>query len=173
MMGPEDVLEVLGCLGSVGVAAWVDGGWGVDALLGEQTRPHDDLDLVIALDQAERALAALAGSAYRLHEDRRPTRLVARAPSDRRIDFHTVTFDADGGGGQALPGGGAYRYAPEGLAGHGTIAGHAVRCLSAEEQVRCHTGYTPDEQDRRDVLALHRRFGIPLPPPYQPPLQVE
>lgn len=26
---------------------WLDGGWGVDALLGRQTRPHDDMDIVI------------------------------------------------------------------------------------------------------------------------------
>jgi lincosamide nucleotidyltransferase A/C/D/E len=29
------------------VTVWVDGGWGVDALLGEQTRPHKDLDIAI------------------------------------------------------------------------------------------------------------------------------
>ncbi|MHA1547625.1 MAG: nucleotidyltransferase domain-containing protein, partial [Alphaproteobacteria bacterium] len=30
-----------------GIKVWIDGGWGVDALLGEQTRPHGDLDLVV------------------------------------------------------------------------------------------------------------------------------
>jgi lincosamide nucleotidyltransferase A/C/D/E len=34
-------------LQAVGIPIWLDGGWGVDALLGEQTRPHDDLDIVV------------------------------------------------------------------------------------------------------------------------------
>lgn len=35
-------------LEAAGVELWVDGGWAVDALLGEQTRDHDDLDVVVA-----------------------------------------------------------------------------------------------------------------------------
>jgi lincosamide nucleotidyltransferase A/C/D/E len=34
-------------LEKLGIEIWVDGGWGVDALLGEQTRPHKDLDIAI------------------------------------------------------------------------------------------------------------------------------
>jgi len=30
-----------------GVEIWVDGGWGVDALLEDQTREHTDLDIAI------------------------------------------------------------------------------------------------------------------------------
>lgn len=97
MMGPEDVLEVLDCLTSAGVAAWVDGGWGVDALLEEQTRPHDDLDLVIALDDADETVAAHASRGFQVDEDQRPTRFVLTDAADRRVDFHTVTFDAEGG----------------------------------------------------------------------------
>jgi lincosamide nucleotidyltransferase A/C/D/E len=33
-----------------GLVVWLDGGWGVDALLGYRSRPHQDLDLVIARD---------------------------------------------------------------------------------------------------------------------------
>lgn len=32
---------------SVGKPWWVAGGWALDLFLGEQTRPHDDLDLVV------------------------------------------------------------------------------------------------------------------------------
>ena len=48
MMLADDVALVVTALAEAGVAAWLDGGWGVDALLGEQTREHDDLDLVMA-----------------------------------------------------------------------------------------------------------------------------
>jgi len=44
-MTAGDVLEIVDLLEGVGVESWVDGGWSVDALLGEQTRPHEDLDL--------------------------------------------------------------------------------------------------------------------------------
>jgi len=30
-----------------GVELWIDVGWGVDFLLGEQTRPYEDLDIAI------------------------------------------------------------------------------------------------------------------------------
>jgi Aminoglycoside-2''-adenylyltransferase len=49
-MTKEDVLEVLNALEQAGVSVWIDGAWGVDALVGEETRPHTDLDL--ALDRA-------------------------------------------------------------------------------------------------------------------------
>jgi lincosamide nucleotidyltransferase A/C/D/E len=43
----EDVVEVLEALERRGICSWVDGGWGVDALVGEQTRDHLDLDLAV------------------------------------------------------------------------------------------------------------------------------
>ena len=39
----DQVLPVLDDLAALGVTAWVDGGWGVDALLGDQHRPHAHL----------------------------------------------------------------------------------------------------------------------------------
>src|SRR5919201_6639891 len=35
------------CVKGITPKVWLDRGWGLDALLGEQTRPHDDLDLAI------------------------------------------------------------------------------------------------------------------------------
>jgi len=58
MMSQDDVLEIVGRLEAAGVPVWLDGGWGVDALLGTEHRPHRDV--VLRLTDAERALAALA-----------------------------------------------------------------------------------------------------------------
>ena len=44
-MTADAVLEVIATLEEASVRVWLDGGWGVDALLGEQTRNHADLDL--------------------------------------------------------------------------------------------------------------------------------
>ena len=46
-MTSGDVIELYSTLGALGVEIWIDGGWGVDALLGGQTRPHKDLDISI------------------------------------------------------------------------------------------------------------------------------
>src|SRR6266481_8512849 len=46
-MNAADVISLYTDLESMGTSVWVDGGWGVDALLGEQTRPHKDLDIAI------------------------------------------------------------------------------------------------------------------------------
>ena len=48
-------------LEAAGIDYWLSGGWGLDALLGRQSRTHDDLDLVVAAGAGERAVAALAG----------------------------------------------------------------------------------------------------------------
>jgi hypothetical protein len=39
-----------------------------------------------------------------------------------------------------------------------------VRCLSAEYQVRSHTGYQLKQKDIDDVRAFSKRSGIPLLP---------
>ena len=165
-MTAADVLEILGCLRTAEVAVWLDGGWGVDALVGEQTRPHDDLDLVIALANAAAAQEALAALGFLVVEDERPTRFVARDDRDRRVDFHTVVFDEDGGGTQHLQDGTAWRYPPEGFAGRGQIAARPVACLTPEVQLLCHLGYQPDAADRHDMRLLADRLGLSLPAPY-------
>ena len=42
-----DMLEFYDFLERNKIYIWIDGGWGVDALLGTQTRAHQDLDIVI------------------------------------------------------------------------------------------------------------------------------
>ncbi|HEX6737122.1 MAG TPA: aminoglycoside nucleotidyltransferase, partial [Vicinamibacteria bacterium] len=49
-MRAEEVVALYALLAERGVRVWVDGGWGVDALLGEQTRPHKDLDALVPFD---------------------------------------------------------------------------------------------------------------------------
>jgi molybdopterin-guanine dinucleotide biosynthesis protein A len=165
-MRARDVVLVLERLEAAGIPAWLDGGWGVDALLGARTRAHDDLDLVLALDRLDAAVAALRPLGLAPAADERPTRLALADAAGRRVDLHPVTFDAAGGGVQALPAGAAFRYPPEGFAGMGRVGGVAVRCLTAAVQVLCHLGYPPDADDRRDMRLLHERLGVALPAPY-------
>ncbi|MHB8646061.1 MAG: nucleotidyltransferase domain-containing protein [Thermomicrobiales bacterium] len=167
MMRTADVLEIVACLSAATVAVWLDGGWGVDALLGEQTRPHDDLDIVMEMAQLGAARDALCDLGFVLTVDELPTRCVLRDAGDRRIDVHPVEFDSEGGGTQQQPDGSAFRYPPEGLSGTGTIAGHPVRCLTPELQLRCHLAYEPDDDDRHDMRLLCERFSFALPAAYE------
>lgn len=168
-MTSADVLEIVWSLQAAGIDCWLDGGWGVDALLGEQTREHSDLDLLAELKRMPDAIATLSGVGFQLTEDERPTRLVLRDVAGRQIDIHTVVFDEGGGGVQALPGGRSYRYPTEGFSGVGTVGGKRLPCLTAAVQIECHLGYDPTEKDRRDVTLLADRFRLLLPGPYQRP----
>jgi len=162
----ERVIALLGVLGAAGVRAAVDGGWGVDALLRRETRAHDDLDLVVSLGDVAQIRAALAASGFRLHEDHLPVRFVLRSAAGEQLDFHTVTFDAEGGAVQPQPSGGSFRYPPEGFV-RGEIAGSEVACISAPVQLRCHLGYEPTAKDVSDVRALCRAFALPIPSAYE------
>ncbi len=166
-MHAQDVIDIVPRLDAAGIPVWLDGGWGIDALVGEQTRPHDDLDVVIAVHQARDVQDVLGPYGFVLVEDELPTRFVLRDETDRRIDFHTVTFDADGGGMQQLQDGTSFRYPPQGFHGRGRIHSRTFCCLTAEVQMLCHIGYVPDANDEHDVHLLHTRFGLDLPPSYQ------
>lgn len=166
-MTAEAVLAVLVRLMNARVKVWLDGGWGIDALLGEQTRDHDDLDLVVELDAVAGVLDVLSDLGYEITEDERPVRAVLATPDGCSIDLHTVTFDENDGGVQMQPNGGAYRYPPEGFKARGTVSGVELPCLTPQVQVECHMGYEPTATDRRDISLLCERFGLPLPEAYQ------
>jgi lincosamide nucleotidyltransferase A/C/D/E len=168
VMGAGDVITVLDALEVAGVCVWVDGGWGVDALVDEQSRRHDDLDLVVSCADSELTMRSLRDLGFELDQDERPTRFVMRDDHDHRIDLHPVSFDDAGDGYQVLPDGSRYRYAHDDLSGTGRIGDRTVRCLTAEAQVACHRGYGPGEDDRHDMALLGERFHLSLPPPYRP-----
>ena len=60
-MTAESALSVITALDSHGVRACVGGGWAVDALLGEQTREHSDLDLWLPAADLDPLIVAFSG----------------------------------------------------------------------------------------------------------------
>ena len=64
-----DVHRVLDSLRGADVDTWVSGGWGVDALVGHQTRPHRDLDLLVPLRRTLQAHTALSRMGFQLETD--------------------------------------------------------------------------------------------------------
>jgi len=163
-MSAAVALDLLQMLRGAGIDAWVDGGWGVDALLGEQTRPHADLDVVVPAAQVTPARELLAGAGFVALREWLPTALAMRHPDGREVDLHPVTPTADGGGDQALftpdP---PFHYGPPTL---GLLGGEEVPCVSVESQLRAHVGYEPQPEDRADVVALATRFALARPKGY-------
>ncbi|MET9965235.1 amino acid transporter [Streptomyces sp. NPDC006356] len=159
-MSADDVLALLSLLRKAQVAVWIGGGWGVDALIGEQTRDHRDLDLMHRQEQEPAVLSALAEAGFVETLDWRPVRFVMRAPDCREIDLHPLVFAKDGSAIQAsLEPSRPFHY-PASAFVTGTIAGTPVPCLSAEQQVHFHQGYEPADRDRHDMAQLRRAFGI-------------
>jgi lincosamide nucleotidyltransferase A/C/D/E len=157
-MSAEDVVELLELLEARGIPVVIDGGWGVDALLGVQTRPHADLDIAVEHRHVPELRRFLGARGYLEVEDaaRKEFNFVLQDSGGRKLDVHSYTFPDYG-----IP------YPPESLTGTGKISGHPVRCIAAEWAVKFHCQYQPDEDDRRDVSALCSRFGIALPELYR------
>jgi lincosamide nucleotidyltransferase A/C/D/E len=160
-MTATDVLEVLAALEGRGIATWLDGGWGIDALLREQTRQHDDLDLVVSLDDVPGLQSELETLGFRLSEGRLHSNFVLTDDIGRKVDVHPVAFDDEGNGHYTMENDEIWVYPADGLAGFGEIEGRRVRCLTPELQLLTHGGYQLDEDDLHDLDALRHRFGLP------------
>jgi lincosamide nucleotidyltransferase A/C/D/E len=159
-MSADDVLSVLTLLQAVGVDVWVGGGWGIDALVGRETRPHRDLDLLHRVEQEPAVVTALGESGFVERLDWRPVRFVVTDPTGREIDLHPLTFAPDGSAVQAsLEPDRPFVY-PARCFVTGRIGGSAVGCLSAEQQVYFHQGYEPKDRDRHDMAQLRAAFGV-------------
>lgn len=166
-MKSEDVVRLLQQLEEMGLAVWLDGGWGVDALLGEQTRPHGDLDIVIQQKDIPQLRQLLESQGYGdiARDDTSPWNFVLGDGNGHEVDVHAVVFDSEGNGlyGPVEKG---VMYPAASLSATGVIDGRSVKCIGAEYIVRFHTGYSPRERDFRDVSALCERFGLDYPEEY-------
>lgn len=160
------VQRVLDSLTDAGVETWVSGGWGVDALVGRQTRPHRDIDLLVPLRHTLQAYEALSGAGFWLVTDWFPTRFEVVDDDGAAVDVHPIRFDRDGAARLELPDGGWWHFDAESMDGRGVIGGRTVRCMSVDQQVRNHTGYEASDSDRHDMAVLVERFGIQAPTSY-------
>lgn len=161
-MTSADVLELVRLFDQNQIAVIIDGGWGVDALLGEQTRPHEDLDIAMPHKFVPLARALLETKGYTdvPRDDTRDCNFVLGDDQGHLVDFHSFTFDAEDMLVFGVP------YPPDSLNGCGSIASYPVKCITPEWMVKFHSGYQIDDNDYRDVKALCQRFGIELPEEY-------
>lgn len=166
-MVSSDVIDLYSSLENLGVKVWIDGGWSVDALLGEQSRSHQDLDIAIEEKDVPKLKEMLLGRGYReiKMEDARDWNFVLGDECGREIDVHVIVFDNQGNGIYG-PKENGEMYPAASLTGTGLIEGRTVRCISPEWMVKFHSGYELRDKDFRDVSALCAKFGIDLPSEY-------
>jgi lincosamide nucleotidyltransferase A/C/D/E len=150
-----EVLRVVDALEAAGCTVWLEGGWGVDALVGRQTRRHRDLDIDIDAAQESRVLAVLERLGYRIETDWRPNRVELMAAGRGRIDVHPLVLDDQGNGVQAGLHGERHPY-PAAAFVTGSIQERAVGCLSAAQQIAWHAGYPLRDTDHADLALLER-----------------
>ncbi len=164
-MTSRDVTEFYRRMDLLGIEIWIDGGWGVDALLGKQTRKHADLDIVLRETDRGPVIDFLRERSFREmpREDSRPWNFVMGNGDGKEVDFHVIVLDDEGNGLYGPPEAAEGMYPADALQGRGTVDGLPVRCLSPEFQMRSHSGYELNDMDVKDVTALADKFGLNLP----------
>jgi lincosamide nucleotidyltransferase A/C/D/E len=158
----NDVLEIIQLFELHRIDLHIDGGWGVDALLGRQTRTHADLDIAVEHKDVAQIRAMLEARGYRdvARKDTSDYNFVLGDNQGHHIDIHSYTFDRSGNNVYGIA------YPVDSLTGTGSINGHPVKCISPEWMVKFHCGYEFDDDDYRDVKALCQHFAIEMPLEY-------
>ena len=162
-MTANDAVEIIKLMEENDIVVIVDGGWGVDALLGEQTRTHEDLDVAVFHKDVPKIRALLEARGYQdvPRDDTRDCNFVLGDDQGRLFDIHSCTFDEAGNNIFGV------EYPYDSLMGSGSINGYPVRCITPDWMVKFHVGYKLDENDYHDTRLLCERFGIDLPSEYE------
>jgi len=162
-----DAIDLYKKINNLGIDIWIDGGWGVDALLGKQTRFHEDLDVVVQEKDVAKLRDHLERDGYIdiARDDTQAWNFVLGKDGIKLVDVHVIKFDEDGNGiyGSAKNGD---VYPVKSLMGQGHIGKEKVKCLTASFQVESRSGYKTSEIDYRNVRALCEKFEIELPAEY-------
>ena len=161
----RDVTEFCRAMQELGIEIWIDGGWGVDALLGEQTRPHGDLDIVVQEHDCQAVVSHLQEQGFQelARDDSRACNFVMGNHEGKEVDFHVVVLDEDGNGIYGPLDAPEGIYPADALLGRGSIDGVAVKCTSPEYQLQSRIGYALGETDLKDIMALAEKFAL-VPP---------
>ena len=165
-MSAWDVVDLLDTIEAAGIDVWLDGGWAVDAALEIQTRPHDDLDLVVELGNVEALIDILQRRGYVLVRGSAPKSFEMTDPDGRQVDVHPIALSDSGDGAYLMDDRREWIYPAAGFAGSGRVSDRDVRCLTAAVQIICHAGYEPHRTSYDDVWALCSRFDLPVPNEY-------
>ena len=93
-----DVCEILEMLSEASVKVFLDGGWGVDALIGRETRTHNDIDLFVEKKDYCITISVMTGKGYRevIMDYTTDSHTVWKDDNGRIIDMHCFEYVEDG-----------------------------------------------------------------------------
>jgi len=97
-MTSTTLAELLQLFERAAIPVWLDGGWGVDALLQTQTRTHRDVDIVVPVADVPRLQELLALRGFAVREGKPPNSFVLANDAGLEVDVHAITHDDDGNG---------------------------------------------------------------------------
>lgn len=149
----EDLLSVLDILTNTKIRYWLDGGWGVDVLVGKQTREHRDIDINFDSLYTKDLLEILKENGYEVVVDWSPVRIELYHSLLGYIDIHPFFLNNDGTAKQADLEGGWYEFEAD-IFGNAYFSGRCIPCISAKGQKLFHTGYEMREVDLHDIKLL-------------------
>lgn len=160
MLRESDAVEIILLFRSKGIQIYLDGGWGVDALVGFESRCHNDIDIFIEKQDKECSIKLLKDTGYSetVMEYTTLEHTVWRDGNARIIDLHIFSRNSEGDfvfESETFP--------KEVFTGKGRIGHLEVDCITPEWQVRFHSGYKLDDNDIKDVLLLCDKFNLALP----------
>lgn len=150
----ETVLEVLSLLEKNDICYWLDGGWGVDALAGKQTREHRDIDIDFDACQMDSLLQILQDVGYTMITDERPVRMELYHPQYSYIDIHPFVLLENGKAKQSDYEGGWFEFDAD-FFDKVCYKGRTIPCISLKGQKIFHTGYELREVDVHDIELLN------------------
>lgn len=171
-MSAAQAADLVDGLTRAGVRSWVMGGWGIDALLRRETRPHHDLDLLVQIDDLARIDTWLRREGFdrryawpesqqvRIDEQTFETAFVEGHMDGRELDVHGIEVDDQMRARLAttdpweLPG--------DTLSGVGMIDGRGVPCVTSPAQVAMHRGYELSDTHRADLRLLGTEKAMPV-----------
>ncbi len=160
-MNSKYVIELYEILNDLGIEIWIDGGWAVDALLGKQTRSHQDLDIAVECKNLSKLREYLEKQNYKEIErdEDKKWDWVLRDNDEHEIEVHSFSFDDNG---KIVEENYWDGYSSDSLSGKGVINTQEVRCVSLEQLIKTHN---PEKRklkdtDYKDMELLSKKFDF-------------
>ena len=163
MVNITDVKQILQFAIDAEIKVFLDGGWGVDALLGYQSRAHNDIDIFVEKNDYQNFIEIMkANGFYEIKmEYTTLNHTVWEDLKNRIIDLHCFEYTVEG---EILYDGDCFPV--ETFSGKGRIEEIEVSCIEPYSQVMFHLGYEFDENDAHDVKLLCETLHIEIPNEY-------
>ncbi len=144
------------------IKIWIDGGWCVDALLGKQLRPHNDLDIAINWKAVPKLRELLEKDGYKQIKEDSKWNFVLGDNIGNKLDVHAFVCDVNG---SIIDG---IMYPAESLTGTGVIDGQTVRCIAPQYMIEFLSPWIHKWPGKyvEAVKLLCEKFKLDLPKEY-------